>query len=127
MASLDMSDAFDPDTMDEAVCVRSGPQTINESGIASQATSNTTFYGAFISEGRWIQRGADWERVSGSMLCVTPFLLNDGSKGQTADVVVFAGRSYTVSNVNDFSNYGPGFVDATLDLLPLSGGPSTNL
>jgi len=32
-----------------------------------------------------------------------------------------------VSNVNDFSNYGPGFVDATLDLLPLSGGPSTNL
>jgi hypothetical protein len=52
------------------------------------------------------------------------FLLQAGSDGQDADIVTWNGRSYTVTNVGDWSRFGIGFTAANCELIPLSGGSS---
>lgn len=125
MASIDMSDVLlDPDFLDTAVCVRR-TEVVGANGVPVRTTVDTPFLGCFISESSTMTRTNNAEQVSSRMTCVTVFRLMDGRNGQTADIVKFKGLPYTVSNVADFSNYGPGFVDAILELLPADGGPVT--
>lgn len=56
-----------------------------------------------------------------SIRIVTRFRLIDAKAGRTADIVTWRGREYTVTNVNDFTNWGRGFIEAHAELRNFSG------
>ncbi len=123
MANLDVSDVLcDPDLVDTGlVCVRS-TETLSAGGIASFTPTNQRFAGVVTSDqGKTLERQAAGERVEGSIRIITRFALQDGAAGQTADTVLWRGRTYTVAQVQDYSNFGRGFVQAKCDLLQITG------
>lgn len=123
MARLDVSDILtDPDFIDRGLICERSKQTVGTDGIAINATTKTKFIGVVTSDsGDVLERMPGVERIKGSITIHTRFALNDGAPGQTADVVQWRGRRYTVSNVNDYSHFGRGFIAATCDLITLAG------
>ncbi|MBR8123228.1 hypothetical protein KDW39_08710 [Burkholderia multivorans] len=123
MAFLDVSDVvLDPDFMDTGLICNRMTQTVDDHGRAQNSVASTPFSAVVTSDkGDILHRNADGSRIIGSITLHTMFRLLDGSVGQDADEVVWAGRTYTVVNVNDYSHFGRGFVCATCDLKPLSG------
>ncbi len=59
-----------------------------------------------------LERLPEAERLSGTIRIFTTFRLSDGDETITADVVVWNGRQYTVKTVDDFSEFGRGYIDA---------------
>ncbi|MDN7433705.1 hypothetical protein QZN62_10820 [Burkholderia multivorans] len=123
MAFLDVTDVLlDPDFMDTGLLCNRMTQTVDDHGRAQNSVASTPFAAVVTSDkGDILHRNADGSRIIGSITLHTMFRLLDGSVGQDADEVVWAGRTYTVVNVNDYSHFGRGFVCATCDLKPLSG------
>lgn len=123
MPFLDVSELLlDPDFADALVCERK-TQTVGTNGRATETTQETAFTGVVTSDrGDVLERRAQGELVYGSINVHSQFLLSDSAGGtRSADVVVWNGRRYTVSNVNDYSRFGKGFIVATCDLIPVQG------
>lgn len=122
MALLDVSDALtDPELLTRLVCERN-PQVVGDNGIASIATTKMTFYGVVCSAGgSELQRLPEGERHQQTISIVTKFALTDGGDGNTADVVQFSGKRYTVKNVDPYQHFGQGFTQALCSLIPLGG------
>ncbi|HEM8999486.1 TPA: hypothetical protein U2T46_001531 [Burkholderia cenocepacia] len=123
MAFLDVTEVLlDPDFMDTGLTCNRMTQTVDAHGRGQNAPTATTFAAVVTSDkGDILHRNADGSRIIGSITLHTMFRLSDGSAGQDADEIMWAGRTYTVVNVNDYSHFGRGFVCATCDLKPLSG------
>lgn len=121
MAFLDVSDILlDPDFCDTRITCMRNTETVDSHGHAIISSSHTTFSGVVTNNnGDVLTRKAASEYTSGSINIRTTFQLQDGSAGRTADTLIWGGRTYTVRNVKDFSNFGRGFVVAVCDLLPL--------
>jgi galactose-6-phosphate isomerase len=118
----DVSDVIlDRDFLDSLVCERN-PQTVSSGGIASVTPELIDFLGVVTNDkGDTLQRRDAGERVEGNITVHTTFDLQAGAPGETADIVQWNDRRYTVVGVNDYSRYGRGFVAATCELIPLSG------
>lgn len=123
MALLDVSDILtDPDFMNTGLVCERNAQDVGEDGLAANVTRRMKFSGVVTSDtGDILTRMASGEYTVGSITIHTKFRLIDGSAGFTADIVQWQGRRYTVSNVNDYSHFGKGFVCAGCDLIPLAG------
>ncbi len=123
MARLDVTDILaDPDFMDTGLVCERSVQTIGNNGLAVNVLRQMRFSAVVTSDkGDILERIAQGERIVGSILIHSRFPLMDGKAGYTADVVQWRGRRYTVSQVNDYSHFGRGFVCATCDILPLAG------
>jgi hypothetical protein len=123
MPWLDVSEVLlDPQFCDTGLTCTRNTQTVGLNGLAANTPTVTPFYGVVTSDkGDILERMAEGSRVKGSITIHTKFALQDGRSGLDADVVTWQGRKYTVSNVNDYSTYGAGFVDASCDLMPLAG------
>lgn len=122
MPLLDVSEILsDPDFMTAMVCERN-LQTVGTNGLATETTRNYKFTGVVTSDsGSILDRIDSGQRIKGSIVIHTRFVLTAGSGSEGSDVVQWNGRRYTVQNVNDYSQYGRGFVAAYCDLIPLSG------
>lgn len=123
MARLDVTEILtDPDFVDRGLICERSIQSVGTDGLAVNTTKSIKFMGVVTSDsGDILERMPGVERIKGSITIHSKFRLNDGAPGQTADVVQWQGRRYTVSNVNDYSHFGRGFVTATCDLIPLAG------
>ncbi len=123
MALLDVTDIIsDPDFMDTGLVCERLVQTIGNNGIATNVQRLMKFSGVITSDrGDILERVVQGERIVGSIMIHSRFRLTDGKAGFTADVVRWNGRRFTVSSVNDYSNFGRGFVCATCEILPLAG------
>ncbi|UGA37951.1 hypothetical protein JOS77_29125 [Chromobacterium haemolyticum] len=125
MAHLDVTDVLlDPDFMDTGLnCIRT-QLTTGSNGRDTSTQTTTPFFGVITSDrGDILDRLAGAERVVGSITIHTPFRLVDGrDPGITADIVTWKGNHYTVSNVNDYSHFGKGFICASCEPISLSGG-----
>lgn len=123
MALLDVTDVLlDPDFMDTGLVCNRMTQTVDSRGRAANTVTASPFAAVVTSDnGDILHRNADGSRIIGSITLHTPFRLIDGTDGKDADEVIWAGRTYTVANVNDYSHFGRGFVAATCDVKPLSG------
>lgn len=118
MADLDVSDIIlDPDFSQPIVIQRNRISTVNGIGLSEpyqlQAVAVVVPAGSIE-----LNRLPDAEMVKGRVHIYTQFPLTSGDDGLTADIVLWRGRSYTVSAVDDYTQFGVGFVDATADLLP---------
>ena len=117
MPSLDVSDVlFDPDFA-TTISIERAAISVSNSGITSE-TITTIAATAVVtwSAGATMQRLAEGERLSGSILVHTTTQLMDGHSASTADIVVYMGRRYVVTNVNNWSDYGAGFYCAVCEL-----------
>jgi hypothetical protein len=126
MPLLDVSSVLDNPMFKEApkslIRVRN-MQTVGEDGRAVNNPCNTPFDGVVTSDtGDVLTRLAEGSYIKGSIVVHTSCELIDGLDGKDADIVIWKGRQYTVSSVNDYSTYGRGFVAATCEPLKLSGG-----
>lgn len=123
MASLDVSFLLtDPDFAD-TLTARRLAQSVGSNGRAVSIATDADFVGvAFPGTGNLLVRGPDGERVSADMTVATMHPLSAGSDGNPADEVVWRGSRYTVKSVQDYSNWGAGFVLALCDLIPVGGG-----
>ena len=123
MARLDVTEILtDPDFVDTTLVCERATQTIGTNGIAVNTAQLLKFAGVVTSDqGDILERLEGVERIKGSITIHSRFRLKDGSPGQTADIIRWQGRRYTVSNVNDYSHFGRGFIVASCDLIPLQG------
>jgi hypothetical protein len=123
MPNLDVTDLLtDPDFVDRTLLCNRGVQLVGADGLAQNTVTAIPFQGVVTSlRGSELERTPDGERITGSILIVTRFILIDGKHGLTADVIQWRGARYTVTDVNDYSSYGRGFVQAVCELKPLSG------
>lgn len=71
-----------------------------------------------------LRRSSDGERVNAYIDVFTEYRLSAGFKTtdsthRDADTLLWHGRVYTVMAVEDYTAFGPGFVHAGCDMLPL--------
>lgn len=123
MAQLDVTDVLlDPDFMDTGLACKRQVVEVGDNGRTASTETNIAFAGVVTSDkGDILERLAGGERKKGSITIHTVFQLTAGEGDTTADIVTWRGKTYTVSNVNDYGHFGRGFVCATCDLLPLAG------
>lgn len=81
-------------------------------GVVTPASSND------------LKRMAEAERLTGAITIHTEFRLMAGGKlpdgtAATADIIVWRGRQYSIFLVDDWTEFGAGFVRATATMLSL--------
>lgn len=123
MPLLDVSDVLqDPDYCDLSLICERNAITTDSSGRGVIKSESVPFSGVVTSDkGELLQRGAVGEHATDSMLVITRFRLRDAGMSATADVVQWDDRRWTVTKVNSYSKYGVGFVEASCEMIPLSG------
>lgn len=124
MPLLDVSSVLsDPQFVTRGLkCLRNA-QTVGDDGIAVNKPTTFTFSGVVTNNtGDKLVREPEGSRIEGDITIHSRFRLIAGKDGQDADKIVYKGDTYVVTTVNDWSDYGRGFVCAQADLLPLSGG-----
>ena len=121
MPFLDVSDVLlDPDFATTFTVTRSAAAAgadgnnvvtpsapISVTGVVEPANSND------------LRRLPDAESLTGTIAIYTPFALNVLSANTTADIVTWNGRQYTVIDVEDWSQFGAGYVRALARMLSL--------
>jgi hypothetical protein len=133
MADIDVSDLLgDPDFIDTFTVLRR-QETTNNSGESTLAI--TTYptppdlpqpYGAVFPTGdNKLVRQQDFTTQSSTITVITQFRLRGSSKSGGSefqpDIVVWNGGNYVVSNVNEYTQYGAGFIEAectSIDFTP---------
>ncbi len=123
MPLLDVTEVLtDPDFVDSLVCSREA-QTVGSDGVAVNTNTDSTFYGVVTAaSGNNLVRTPEGAYTKGDIIIVTQFALRTGATGGAADEITWAGKRYTVTQVNDYSRYGAGFIWAVADIIPLAGG-----
>ncbi len=124
MPFLDVTEVLeDPDLADYSLVCTRQTQVVGNDGLAVNTSTTIPFSGVVTSDtGDVLERLAAGSYIKGSITIHTKFILRDGQSGEDADLVKWQGRQYMVTDVNDYSAWGRGFVGARCELLPLSGG-----
>ncbi|MGI4851700.1 MAG: hypothetical protein ACRYGR_07140 [Janthinobacterium lividum] len=117
MPNLDVSELLlDPDFC-QAVIVERYAQSVTSQGLAATKSGQAQISAAVVPAGSLdLNRGADTEIIKGRIIAYTQFPLTAGSDGIGADVLFWQNRRYTVSSVDEYTQFGVGFVMATADL-----------
>lgn len=116
MATLDVSEIIVCAEFADTFQVEQRPETLSQSG-RSQVTpaGPTTQLGVIYPTGdNRLQRQADKEFGLKTLTCVTTYRLRTASPGAQPDRVYYRGNIYIVTEVEDYSQYGAGFVVAQL-------------
>lgn len=123
---LDVSDVIlDPMFNDNTMTYTRLAQTVGADGLSVETPTTSGFNGVVTSvSGSVLHRVAEGEHITDTVLIHTMTRLTDGQMNYTADIVTWSGVTWTVTNVNSYSQYGAGFIAATCTLIPLSGSPS---
>ena len=123
MPWLDVSSVLlDPMFADNTLTVTRNSQTVGNDGLATLAIVTTPFIGVVTSiSGSVLNRVAEGEYITDTIMIHTKYRLTDGQLGLTADIINWGGVSWAVTNVNSYSTYGSGFISAVCTLKPLSG------
>lgn len=126
MPTLDVSDVLlSPEFLDTSLVVKRSEQAVDSDGFALNTVKQTPFGGVVTVdrslEARRMQAG---QVISGAILVITTFRLTNGNTGIDADIVIYRGRDYRVTFVDQYTAYGAGFVQAHCELQPFDGGQS---
>ena len=121
MALLDVTEVLlDPDFIDSMTYLRNA-QVVGTNGVATITPPvPVPMYGVVTSrDGDTLTRGPDGEYNEDSITIHTMTRLISGEDDNTADIVMWDGKPYTVMHVNNYSHFGAGFVAADCDKKPL--------
>jgi hypothetical protein len=123
MPFLDLSEVFfDPDFLDTTLTCTRNLQGVGQDGVAFNQASTNPFNAIVTSDsGAVLKRVADGSHIVDTIMVHTLTRLIDGQSGYDADVITWSGANWTVTNVMNYSTYGPGFVCAICTLVQLAG------
>ena len=122
MASIDITELLDDPDFSDTFFLRRQHQNIDSSGLAHNAETSVACDGVcFPGGGNKLIRTRDGDRVEADMTIVTRTILHDGRGGEPADNVEWMGLRYVVTLVEDYANWGGGFVQARCNLTDLRG------
>ena len=122
MALIDITELLDDDDFCDAFFLRRKVQSIGSNGLAHDVDTSTLQAGVcFPGSGNKLVRTPDGERVEADMSIVTKCILHDGRSDAPADMVEYLGQAYTVFYVEDFANWGGGFIQAHCMLASVRG------
>lgn len=107
-------------------------QVVNRFGETVTRTTLLDGVGAVYPSGdNSLVRQADYEVQANTITVVTTFRLQGaaavGSTNYLPDLVIWNGNPYLVSTVNDFSQYGAGFIEAECSSQSMVDNPSPGL
>lgn len=124
MPLLDVSEIFmDPDFADGSLVVRKRLLVTDAQGFSTETHAEHPFVGIVTVDHSLIaQRRMSGQVVSGAILIVTPERLTGGQTDRDADIVIYQGLEYRVSQVDPYTAYGTGFVQAHCELQNFDGG-----
>ena len=113
MPSLDVSDiTLAPEFSDRFDVIRRA-EAISQTGRSVTTQVTATAQGTIYSTGdNSLQRQADYQASKRTITVVTPYRLQMNSPGFQPDWILYRGNQYVVSNIEDFSAFGAGFVVA---------------
>ena len=114
MATLDVSDIPGCIEFSDRFDVVRRAETITQSGRSSitQVIVAGILGTIYATGDNRLQRQADYELGNKTLTICTKYRLQMAAPKQQPDVVLYRGNQYLVSNVEDFSQYGDGFVVA---------------
>lgn len=125
MPDLDVTEVLsDPDFVDTFTIVSTARSMA--SGVPVDAPAPPVLASGVVIPGKSnLRRADDGARLDAYIDIYTQAALTNGYKtddtlSQLADVVTWRNRSYTVMVIEDWSNYGSGFIKASCDLLALN-------
>lgn len=125
MPDIDVSDIInDPDFAD-CFTVTSTSRSMATGVPVDSADGPFDGSGVVIPGKSNLRRLDDGSRIAAYIDIWTQYSLTAGWKAddttsQLADIVTWKGRRYTVAAVEDYSNYGSGFLKVSADLLDLN-------
>ena len=120
MPLLDVTDAI-LDAMFMTAMTYTRRTEVLTNGVASYTGTPAAFYGVVTMErGNRQDQPPEASRVGGSIYVHTLTRLSDGNSGFGADLVSWNGQTYTVTAIDNYSQYGAGFICATCELKPLT-------
>jgi galactose-6-phosphate isomerase len=123
MPDLDVTEIIEDPDFATTFSVTTAVETVNSHGLAVQAPVSTIdgVIGVVYPANDMLQRTVDGSRLNSSICIVTKYFLNDGRNSpNTADLINWNGRDYTIRSVSDYSQYGQGFVQAIGDLYEMN-------
>lgn len=128
MARLDVSDVINDPDFQSSFTVTSTTRTIGPNGrpiLPNTVTGPTAAVGVVIPGKSSLRRLDDGSRIEAFIDIWTQYPLTAGTKAndttsRAADIITWRGRSYTVAMVEDYSDFGAGFLHVSADLLPLN-------
>ena len=118
MSELDVSDLLlDPEIGGNAFQVIRRQQTVNGYGETVLTQTTLDAVGAVYPTGdNRLQRQADFSTQADTITVVTRFRLRGASKSggdaYQPDIVLWNGNHYVVADINQYTNYGAGFIEA---------------
>lgn len=121
---IDVSDVLlDPDFADYGLTYLRRSESVDTHGRTVLASASPiTFTGVVTSDkGDILERTDSSSRVHGTIIIHTPTVLRIDGEGFDADIVTWNGKNYLVTDINDYSTYGRGFIVATCSIVPLAG------
>lgn len=125
MANIDISELmFDPDFVD-SFCVIRGVQQIDADGRAQtlQPIRTDAFGSVQPASGRTMQFFPELVRTDGVIEIYTVYGLQIETDGAAADEVLWRGKTYVVTHIDDVNNFS-GFVHAIATLKNLNVAPT---
>lgn len=123
MPFLDVSDVLDDPDFVTTFDVMKATQSISSNGVATDTSEpiDTGVYGVVeAAASLTLQRLAEGSRQGGAIHIYTRYRLSDGRGNEEAHVVLWNGAHYTVVSVDDWSQFGAGYVRATCDLTDIN-------
>lgn len=110
MALLDVTEVLtDPLFVERGLVRIVSTETVNEDGMAVYATAETSFVGVVTNDsGDILRRNPNAQYVAGSITIHTRQQLNAATAGTDADMIVWRGMKYTVTEVQDYGHFGRG-------------------
>lgn len=117
MPSLDVSDVLDDPLFRTDFSVKRNVATVGANGRPAFVETVTLTTGVITSDsGENLLRTADARNAIGRIMIHTKFFLHSGENGIEADIIVWREREWTIIVVNDYSEYGLGFVSAVAEI-----------
>lgn len=122
MAQIDVSDVvLDPDFQDSFTVIRS-IETVDGHGRGQLTPTPTLAWGVVqAASGRTMELTPDAVRTNEMLEIWTEYGLQEATDQTQADVVLWKGKQFMVTHVDDWTNWGQGYRHAVLtrkDLLP---------
>ena len=121
MPDLDLSDILcDPDLAGDVFHVVRRIASISAGGVvAITGTQTDLLFGGVVPQDATLGQDPDGARVAGTIKVWAQYPFVMASGGTLADLILWNGRRYIVTDVQDYSRFGGGFMAATATLQDL--------
>lgn len=125
MATLDVSDVLSDPDFASSFTVTSTTVSMATGVPVPTIAAPVAASGVVIPGKSSLRRLDDGSRLISFVDIYTQYPLTSGIKtddanSRIADIVTWRGRAYTVASVEDYSDFGAGFLHISADLLPLN-------